>query len=139
VTNTLAVPPVPVTSSFFATPSANDTTPLHFANVQGGQFMVVDTTYTTTADGTIRLTVELLMKCGTKGNCSPAPSALKIVGTSGATYDTKPDINNNSPFGKDAYLSGQVWGYANFVVPSTESGIRLTLNQTGQQYSFTLR
>ncbi len=82
--------------------------------------------------------VEALLICTDDRNCIPNPSALWIVGSSGTGYSPSPQLNLPPSFG--SFLSNrQVWGYLGFVVPKSESSLRLVLVQAGQTFVFALQ
>lgn len=83
--------------------------------------------------------VELLMQCSTTENCASSLGAPRLQTASGKVYDMPAGITLEPIFGADAYFSGQVWGFAAFLVPSTESNLSLVLNQNSQSYAFALQ
>ena len=84
------------------------------------------------------LLVEALVICSGSGNCAPDLSGIRVVGSSGATYAPAPDFSMPQLFGPGAYAVGQVWGYMGFTIPTSETTLRLALNQGGQTYTFAL-
>lgn len=82
--------------------------------------------------------VEALLICAGDLNCRPNPSALWVVGSSGAGYNPSPQLNLPPIFGS-ALSNRQVWGYLGFVVPTNESNLRLVLVQGGQTFVFALQ
>src|SRR5689334_5193452 len=83
--------------------------------------------------------VEALIKCNGTINCSPDVSSLKILGSSGKSYDVSRTFTITPVFGPDGYTSGQVWGYLEFAVPTSEQQLRLTLTQGNQTIIFALQ
>lgn len=89
--------------------------------------------------GKVWLLVELLLVCGSANNCAPDASALRVLGTAGMTYTPEASLQVNPLFGAGAYMAGQVWGYAGFLVPTGEAALYLTLARGGQDYIFALQ
>lgn len=83
--------------------------------------------------------LEVMIICTGNINCAPELSALKIVDSSGTSYNPSPNFNVPLPFNTSAYAVGQVWGYMGFTVPTTETTLRLILTQSGQNYTFALQ
>lgn len=85
------------------------------------------------------LLVEALVICSGSDNCSPALSNIRVIGSSGTTYAPAPDFSMPQLFGPGAFAVGQVWGYMGFTIPTSETTLRLALNQDGQTYIFALQ
>jgi len=83
--------------------------------------------------------LEILMMCSTATNCAPSPNNLTILGSSGATYSIPGTLQIDPPFGPEAYSSGQVWGFAGFLVPRSESTLSLVVTQGDQSFAFALQ
>lgn len=83
--------------------------------------------------------LEILLMCSTASNCAPAPANLSILGSSGATYSIPGTLQIDPPFGPEAYSSGQVWGFAGFLVPRSESTLSLVVTQGDQSFAFALQ
>jgi hypothetical protein len=85
------------------------------------------------------LLVEALVICSGSDNCAPALSNIRVIGSSGTVYAPAPDFSMPQLFGPGAFAVGQVWGYMGFTVPTSETTLRLALNQGGQTYIFALQ
>jgi hypothetical protein len=85
------------------------------------------------------LLVEALVICSGSDNCAPALSDIRVVGSSGTTYAPAPDFSMPQLFGPSAFAVGQVWGYMGFTIPSSETTLKLALNQDGETYTFALQ
>jgi len=83
--------------------------------------------------------VELFMICSGTANCGPQPSSLQIVGPSGIPYGIPTGFEVQPNFGPSAYVEGQVWGYAGFIVPTSEPTLSLLYTQSGQSFAFDLQ
>lgn len=84
------------------------------------------------------LLVELLMICSTVDSCAPQADALQVVNAGGIPYRQGSGLVLEPIFGPDAYLQGQVWGYAGFIVPDTDDPLYLLLTVDGTDYQFAL-
>jgi hypothetical protein len=82
--------------------------------------------------------VEILLVCQNKNTCSASPSNLDIVGSSGSTYAASSQLNISPVLGSSV-SNGQIWGYVGFVVPNSESQLRLVVSQGTQNYVFALQ
>ena len=85
------------------------------------------------------LLVESLVVCSGSNNCAPALSNIRVVGSSGTVYAPAPDFSMPQLFGPGAFAVGQVWGYMGFTIPTSETTLRLALNQNGETYTFALQ
>ena len=83
--------------------------------------------------------IEALIICSGNTNCAPNLSNLNVVSVSGASYAPAPDFSMSPLFGPGGFMSGQVWGYMGFRVPTSETGLRLVLSQGGKTYTFALQ
>jgi len=83
--------------------------------------------------------LEILLMCSTATNCAPSPSSLSILGSSGTAYAIPNSLQIDPPFGPEAYSSGQVWGFAGFLVPRSESTLSLVVTQGDQSFAFALQ
>jgi hypothetical protein len=146
----------PTATATFAGPSPTPITnaaPLNSPlNIGGGEMRVVAATRP--GDAHIRevggsapnppagqkwLLVELLLICAGDGNCAPDVSALNVLGTSGTVYTPAVGLRIEPLFSSDAYMAGQVWGYAGFTVPDSETALYLAVTRESQQYLFALQ
>ncbi len=83
--------------------------------------------------------VELLLVCAGAGNCAPEAASLRLLGHSSQVYAPGAGLVVEPLFGAGAFNGGQVWGYAGFVVPDSDTHLYLTLVQSGQEYIFALQ
>ena len=83
--------------------------------------------------------VEISMQCIVTDNCAASLGVPRLSASSGTIYDIPSGINLEPFFNSDAYFSGQVWGFAAFLVPSKESKLSLLLTQNGQSFAFALQ
>ena len=86
-----------------------------------------------------RLLVEALVICSGSNNCAPQLSDIQVIGSSGTTYAPVTNLNMPQLFGTSAFAVGQVWGYIGFTIPTSETALRLVLNQDGETYTFALQ
>jgi hypothetical protein len=82
--------------------------------------------------------VEILLVCQSKNACSANPSNLDIVGSSGSSYAASQQLNM-SPILGSTVSNGQIWGYVGFIVPNSESQLRLVVSQGTEDYVFALQ
>ncbi len=83
--------------------------------------------------------VELLLVCAGAGNCAPEAASLRLLGHYSQVYAPGAGLVVEPLFGAGAFNGGQVWGYAGFVVPDSDTHLYLTLVQAGQEYIFALQ
>ncbi|MBZ0285723.1 MAG: hypothetical protein K8L97_33650 [Anaerolineae bacterium] len=83
--------------------------------------------------------LEILLMCSTATNCAPAPTNLTILGSSGTSYTIPTTLQIDPPFGPEAFAGGQVWGFAGFLIPRSESTLSLVVTQGDQSFAFALQ
>lgn len=80
--------------------------------------------------------LEMLLVCAGSDNC--APESVALIGSSGATYTPAP-ISALPAFSSASYAMGQVYGYAGFIVPQSETAFSLSVTRGGQVFTIALR
>jgi hypothetical protein len=83
--------------------------------------------------------VEVLLACTNGDNCTPPTSALSILGASGSSYNIPTTLQLDALFSPDGFASGQTWGYAGFLVSTSETALTLLVTQNGQSVAFALQ
>ncbi len=83
--------------------------------------------------------VELILACSSGDNCTPPTSALSILGASGSSYSIPTALQLDALFSPDVFASGQSWGYAGFLVNTSETSLSLVVTQNGQSVAFALQ
>jgi hypothetical protein len=119
-------------------------------NIGTGQFRVVDATrgaesliqslggsFSAAPANQSWLLVELLLVCADSTTCKFDSSTLKIIGASGVTYASSPQLNLTPAFGTITQ-NHQIWGYLGFIIPSSETSLELALSENGQTYAVAL-
>lgn len=81
--------------------------------------------------------LELLLVCKNSPTCALDPATLQVTGSSGVIYAYSSALNLPPMFGTTT-LDNQVWGYLGFVVPTSETGLKLTLSENGHTYAVAL-
>jgi hypothetical protein len=146
-----ALPPVTETPISSPTSDAN-TVPVNvFMDVGNGQLTVISAVRS--ASSAIKDTggsvpaptagyewvlVELLARCG-DASCTIASMPLRIIGSSGQTYEPSPAFQSDVKFGAGTMLDQQVWGYQVFLVAQSEETIWLEVTHQGTVYRFALQ
>ena len=81
--------------------------------------------------------LELLLVCKNSPTCTLDPATLQVSGSSGVVHAYSSALNLPPTFGTST-VNNQVWGYLGFVVPTSETGLKLTLSENGQTYAVAL-
>jgi hypothetical protein len=81
--------------------------------------------------------LELLLFCKSSPTCTIDPATLQVTGSAGVIHAYSSDLNLPPTFGTTT-VDNQVWGYLGFVVPTNETGLKLTLSENGQTYAVAL-